>query len=135
MYRFALPRLDHDQDAAGEVAQAAICKAIGKLHTYRGEAALLTWLCTFCRHELYAYGKRHQRHLRVELLEDDPEIRAALESLRASAADDLAASLIAAGLRRSCSGRWNTCRLVTPTRSSGSTSMKFRFKRSVFGSA
>ncbi len=93
LYRFALPRLDHDQDAAGEVAQAAICKAIGKLHTYRGEAALLTWLCTFCRHELYAYGKRHQRHLRVELLEDDPEIRAALESLRASAADDLAASL------------------------------------------
>jgi len=93
LYRFALPRLDHDREAAGEVAQAAICKAIGKLRTYRGEAALLTWLCTFCRRELYAYSKRHDRHLRVELLEDDPEIRSALESLRATADDDLAAAL------------------------------------------
>lgn len=82
LYRFALMRLQSDRDAAGEVTQAAICKAIGKLHTFRGEAALLTWLCTFCRHEVYAWRKRHDSRLQVELLEDDPEIRAALESLR-----------------------------------------------------
>ena len=93
LYRFALPRLEQNPDAAAEVAQAAICKAIGKLNTYRGEAALLTWLCTFCRHELYAYGKRYRQHVQVELLEDDPEIRAALESLRASASDDIPATL------------------------------------------
>jgi RNA polymerase sigma-70 factor (ECF subfamily) len=83
LYRFALVRLHFDRDAAGEVAQATICTAIRKLHTFRGEAALLTWLCTFCRHELYAWDKRHGRNQQVELVEDDPEIRAALESLRA----------------------------------------------------
>lgn len=84
LYRFALARLPCHREAAGDVAQAAICKAIGALHTFRGEAALLTWLCTFCRHELYAWDKQHGRGQHVELLEDDPEVRAALESLRAT---------------------------------------------------
>ena len=88
LYRFALARLGFDEDAADEVAQAAICKAIAKLHTFRGEAALLTWVCTFCRREIYAYGKRHADHPHVELAEDEPEIRAALESLRAATVDD-----------------------------------------------
>jgi RNA polymerase sigma-70 factor, ECF subfamily len=83
LFRFALVRLAFDRDAAADIAQTTICKAIGKLHTYRGEAALLTWLCTFCRHELYAWARRHGRE-QIELLEDDPEIRAALESLRAT---------------------------------------------------
>jgi DNA-directed RNA polymerase specialized sigma24 family protein len=42
LYRFALVRLAFDRDAAAEVPQATVCKAIGKLHTFRGEAALLT---------------------------------------------------------------------------------------------
>lgn len=88
LYRFSLARLGRDEDAAGEVAQAAICKAIAKLHTYRGEAALLTWLCVFCRHEIYAYSKRRAVHLSVEFAEDEPEIRAALESLRAATVND-----------------------------------------------
>lgn len=83
LYRFALTRLNHDEDAAEEVAQAAICKAINKLHTYRGEAALFTWLCTFCRHEISALYKRNRWTSRkVDLIEDAPEVRAALESLR-----------------------------------------------------
>ena len=93
LYRFALVRLGFDRDAAGDVAQAAICKAIGKLRTFRGEAALLTWLCTFCRHELYAFHRRNPGRLEVELVEDDPEIRAALESLRAATSQDLEAWL------------------------------------------
>jgi RNA polymerase sigma-70 factor (ECF subfamily) len=93
LYRFALVRLGYDRDAAGDIAQSAICKAIGKLRTFRGEAALLTWLCTFCRHELYAFHRRNPGRFEVELTEDDPEIRAALESLRASMAEDLEAWL------------------------------------------
>jgi RNA polymerase sigma-70 factor (ECF subfamily) len=92
LHRFALARLDFNPDAAADVAQAAICKAIRKLHTYRGEAALLTWLSAFCRHELYDWTRRRGR-LDVELLEDDPEVRAALESLRSADADDLDAAL------------------------------------------
>jgi RNA polymerase sigma-70 factor (ECF subfamily) len=93
LHRFALARLGGDRDAAGEVAQASLCKAIRKLHTYRGEAALLTWLSTFCRHELYAYSRRNPERLRVELVEDDPEVRAALESLRSTEAIDPDAAL------------------------------------------
>jgi RNA polymerase sigma-70 factor, ECF subfamily len=89
LYRFTLARLGFDRDAAGDVAQAAICRAIGKLRTFRGEATLLTWLCTFCRHEVYAFHRRHPGRFEVELAEDDPEIRAALDSLRAARAEDL----------------------------------------------
>ena len=86
LYRFALARLGSEA-AAGDVAQTAMCKAIAKLHTFRGEAALLTWVCVFCRHEIYAFSKRDADHPQVPLAEDEPEIRAALESLRAAALD------------------------------------------------
>jgi RNA polymerase sigma-70 factor (ECF subfamily) len=82
LYRFALARLGGDPDAAEEIAQATLCKAISKLGTYRGEATLFTWLCTFCRHELAAFLRKKNRHApEVALREDLPEIRAALESL------------------------------------------------------
>ncbi len=82
LYRFALARLNHDENAAEDVAQATICKALTKLGTYRGEAALFTWLCTFCRHEISAFYKRSKVTARqVDLIEDTPEVRAALESL------------------------------------------------------
>jgi len=81
LYRFALTRLGHDEDAAEEVAQATMCKAMTKLATYRGEAALFTWLCTFCRHEIAAYRRRNRMTPRqLDLIEDTPEVRAALES-------------------------------------------------------
>jgi RNA polymerase sigma-70 factor (ECF subfamily) len=93
LYRFALARLDSDIEAAADVAQAAICKAVAKLHTYRGEAALLTWACVFCRHEIYAYARRYAQHVILPLGDDDPEVRAALESLRLATVDDPSASL------------------------------------------
>ena len=82
LYRFALSHAAFDAAAAEEVAQATLCKAIAKLATYRGEAALFTWLCTFCRHEISAYYRREGRAQRqVELREDSPEVRAALDLL------------------------------------------------------
>jgi RNA polymerase sigma-70 factor, ECF subfamily len=83
LYRFALARLDGRPEAAEDVAQATLSKAIGKLGTYRGEASLLTWLCTFCRHEIFAYVKAHRHMAKVVPIDDAPEIRAALESLHA----------------------------------------------------
>jgi RNA polymerase sigma-70 factor (ECF subfamily) len=84
LYRFALARLGHDADAAEEVAQAALCKVVRKLHTYRGEASLFTWVCTFCRWEISAWhAQRGRRGVNVELLEESAEVRGALESLSA----------------------------------------------------
>jgi RNA polymerase sigma-70 factor (ECF subfamily) len=81
LYRFAAARLP-EPEAAEEVVQAALSRAVTKLGTYRGEAALLTWLHTFCRHEISAwYEKRARRPREVDLVEELPGVRAALESL------------------------------------------------------
>jgi RNA polymerase sigma-70 factor (ECF subfamily) len=84
LYRFALARLGRDDDAAEDIVQSTLCKAIKELATYRGEAALFTWLCTFCRHEISAYYRRRGRLRPERLIEDSPEIRSALESLAAA---------------------------------------------------
>jgi RNA polymerase sigma-70 factor (ECF subfamily) len=84
LYRFALTRVRNNEDAAEEIAQATICRAITKLQTYRGEAALFTWLCTFCRHEVSAYFRKNRMtYDAVSLVEEVPAIRAALESIGA----------------------------------------------------
>lgn len=59
LYRFALTRVQ-DADAAEDVVQAALCKAITALRSWRGEATLFTWLCTFCRNEISAHYRRNR---------------------------------------------------------------------------
>jgi len=84
LFRFALTRLAGDEDAAEEVVQATMSAAIRKIATYRGESALFTWLCTFCRHEIAAFCRRaHRDQVSVGLTEDDPAIAAALAALAA----------------------------------------------------
>lgn len=89
VYRFALTRLDGDADAAEEVSQRTLCRAVRKLGLYRGEASLLTWLCQICRRELSdfvaARAKHRARHVAID---DDPDIRAFLESIPASEAHE-----------------------------------------------
>ena len=85
LFRFAMPRVGNDAQVAEEVVQAALCRAVRKLGSYRGEAALLTWLCTFCRHEISAFFEKQRRMPpTTELLDELPEVRAALESLGAA---------------------------------------------------
>jgi RNA polymerase sigma-70 factor (ECF subfamily) len=61
LYRFALVRTRHDPEAAEEIVQATLTQVVRKLGTYRAEAALFTWLCTFCRHDLGSYSRRRRR--------------------------------------------------------------------------
>lgn len=82
--RFALPRVGGDAAAAEDVVQSTLCIAVRKLHTFRGEATLLTWLCTICRHEIGAhFEKKRLAPPMLNLAEESAEIRAALESLAA----------------------------------------------------
>ncbi len=68
LYRFALRRLDRDRELAREIVQTTLCKAIAKLSTFRGEAALITWLCACCRNEIAAHYRKDNRSIReVEL--------------------------------------------------------------------
>jgi RNA polymerase sigma-70 factor (ECF subfamily) len=86
LYRFARVRLGADDQAAEEVVQATLILAVRKLHTYRGEAALFTWLCTLCRREIAAWLDRAGMRAEVPLIEDHPDVRAALEAFAAAAA-------------------------------------------------
>jgi len=89
VYRFALPRLARDEDAAKDVVQATLIKAMRKLGDYRGEAALFTWLCQICRREIADHVRSQRRHAaKVVLIEDSEEVRSALESIEAPSGDD-----------------------------------------------
>ena len=89
VFRFALPRLNRNEDAAKDVVQATLIKAMRKLADYRGEAAMFTWLCQICRREIADQVRSQRRHSeKVVLIEDSEEVRAALESIEAPAADD-----------------------------------------------
>jgi RNA polymerase sigma-70 factor (ECF subfamily) len=98
IYRFALRRLG-DDSLAEDVAQTTLTAAVRGLASWRGEAALFTWLCTICRHEIHRHWRRTSHWPRVVALDDDPSVRAELESL-ASLADDPQRTAERAELRR-----------------------------------
>ena len=98
LFRFAVLRL-RDQDAAEDLVQISLIAAVRNLGSWRGEATLFTWLCTICRREISAWEKRTSRRVTVSLAEDDPGLRAELDSIGAAAdAPD-------AGLARADTGR------------------------------
>jgi RNA polymerase sigma-70 factor, ECF subfamily len=89
LYRFVKRRLPRDPAWAEDIAQGAMCRALGSLRHFRGEAALFTWLCTLCRREMSERLKdAHEIHVARPLPEDDPAVRGALESLLATEAAD-----------------------------------------------
>ncbi len=89
LYRFVLVRVSHDEEPAKEIVQAALARALNKIHMYRGESALFTWLCAIARNELTDWIRRNARYREhITLTEDEPEIRAAVDSILAPAAED-----------------------------------------------
>lgn len=89
IYRFALPRLNRNEDTAKDVVQTTLIKAIRNLASFRGESAMFTWLCQICRREIADQVRLQRRHSgKVVLIEDSEEVRLALESIEAPAADD-----------------------------------------------
>ena len=98
LFRFAVLRL-RDPDAAEDIVQTSLIAAMRHLGAWRGEASLFTWLCTICRREIAAWQKRTSRRVIVSIADDDPSLRAALDSIGAAAdAPD-------AGLARADTGR------------------------------
>lgn len=84
LYRFAQARLGQDAELAKEMAQATVCKAIEKLASYRGEAALFSWLCSICRFEISGHFKRERRSPpQADLLGESGALRDVLDALPA----------------------------------------------------
>ncbi len=92
LFRFAMSRLGYDADLAEDVVQATLIQATRKLATFRGEAALFTWLCTFCRHEISAVFRRRKKH-QLEITGESDALEAALASLAAPDSDQPDAAL------------------------------------------
>ena len=88
LYRFAMTRMPDDAEGIREVVQITLTKAINKLHTYRGESALFTWLCAICRNEMSDWlAKQGRYRAHIVLTEDFPEIQAAVDSFQAPQAE------------------------------------------------
>jgi RNA polymerase sigma-70 factor (ECF subfamily) len=89
LYRFALPRVGRNAETAKDVVQTTLIKAMRKLEDFRGDAALFTWVCQICRHQIADYVRAERRYSdKIILLEDSDDVRAALESIEAPATDD-----------------------------------------------
>ena len=61
LFRLAVPDMGDDEDAAEEVVQATLCRAVRTLDTWRAEAPLLAWLTTICRREIAAYSGERKK--------------------------------------------------------------------------
>jgi RNA polymerase sigma-70 factor (ECF subfamily) len=85
LYRFAYPRVGRDAEAAQDVVQGTFATVVRKLASYRGEAALFSWMCAICRYEIAAHWRAtYRRPPEVALAEELPDVRAALESFASS---------------------------------------------------
>jgi RNA polymerase sigma-70 factor (ECF subfamily) len=89
VYRFALPRLGGNVESTREVVQSTLSKAMRNMEKYRGDAALFSWLCQICRHEIVDYLRAHKRRSEhVVLIDDSPELQAAMETIHAPVTDE-----------------------------------------------
>jgi len=80
LFRFAMRRAGNE-DLAEEITQTTLIAAVGNLKTWRGEASLFTWLCSISRRQILDHWRRTARQPELRPLDDDPDVRAALESL------------------------------------------------------
>jgi RNA polymerase sigma-70 factor (ECF subfamily) len=88
LYRFTVARLGDDPEDAREIVQTTLTRALRKMHTYRAESAMFTWLCAICRNEISDWLKRQSRYREhIVLVEDYPEVQAAVDSFQAPLTD------------------------------------------------
>jgi RNA polymerase sigma-70 factor, ECF subfamily len=58
---FVARRSTLDPASVEDMVQATLIKAVRNLESFRGDAALFTWLCTICRHELASQRRKSAR--------------------------------------------------------------------------
>src|ERR1700737_679213 len=67
---FIARRTALDPATLEDIVQSALIKAVRNLASYRGEAALFTWLTTICRHELADVTRKAARQPRHHSLSE-----------------------------------------------------------------
>jgi RNA polymerase sigma-70 factor (ECF subfamily) len=77
VYGFVFARLGGNEQAAEDVLQETLLEAVRSAHTFRGEAALTTWLCAIARRRLARHYETERRAAvarsgLVAVVEEDP---------------------------------------------------------------
>lgn len=88
LYRFVLPRVEYAIADAQDLCQETLVRALRRLATYRGEAALFSWICQIAANELSDYWRLRKREgAHLVFAEDDPSVQAILATLQAAKED------------------------------------------------
>lgn len=81
MYRFCRGRVNNEANCH-DIVQQSLTNAMRYLHTYRGEASLLTWLFQITRNEIAQWHKQFGKNdALTSTLDDNPALLAAIESV------------------------------------------------------
>ena len=89
LYRYVLPRVDGRIEDAQDICQETLLRALRRLHTYRGEAALFSWICRIASNQLADFWRSNRREReRVVFGEDDATVQAVLAALQSGETDD-----------------------------------------------
>jgi RNA polymerase sigma-70 factor, ECF subfamily len=85
LYRFALPRVKYSIADAQDICQETLLRALRRLGTYRGEAALYSWICQIAANQIADFWQQRKRDgSRVVFTEDDPDLQAVLATLQSA---------------------------------------------------
>ncbi len=88
IYRFVLPRVEHSIADAQDICQETLMRALRGLGSYRGEAALYSWICQIAAHRVADFWQQRRREgARTVFAEDDPDVQAVLATLQAAESD------------------------------------------------
>ena len=68
VYKYLL-YLTHDKDFSEELTQETFCKALEKLHTFKGECKISVWLCQIAKHLLINEQNKRKKIIDVDELE------------------------------------------------------------------
>lgn len=81
VYRFCLFRTQGGdaERHVEDLVQDTMIKALRGLHSYRGEASLLSWLCQICNHEIASWHRRNAKGNKALLSIELPGVQAGLE--------------------------------------------------------
>jgi RNA polymerase sigma-70 factor (ECF subfamily) len=62
LYGFVFARVGGDAATAEDIVQETFLEAVRSAHTFRGDAALRTWLCTIARRRLARFYEQERRN-------------------------------------------------------------------------
>ena len=88
LYRFVIPRVSGQHEAAREVVQNAFSKIVLNIHRYKGEASLFTWMCAICANEVTDYLRSRGRFESVIELHGSSIELDSLETARSEQVDE-----------------------------------------------